>query len=370
MKVGRYIQTVWLAALLMGWGCLFTDCTDHMETLEPERPDVQTDKPLYVASMTRAGGDEEGDDPMKDKTIQLFLIQGNDKQSAPVLYGGRNVAVASGDMATGSLLVRPGTDYQVFGYIPVSVATGNTTVSGNTATMTINGLPPVSSEDICIVTGVLGRSLNDDGSLDESEIITVGNFDYSAPNDTKDGYGISLLVDHLFASVQVRILVDAGYSQLRRIKLKSVTLKTGKSKKVNATIPLTTDNPGANPIGSPIFVDADADADDQKVFLFESKTKEGNTIIGDPLDTTTPIVGTAYFAPYAATTLTIESTYDVYDSTGTHRIREGETAVNSLSNLFAGITRGQKRVLTMTVNPTYLYQLSDWDSPSFVVSED
>ena len=74
----------------------------------------------------------------------------------------------------------------------------------------------------------------------------------------------------------------------------------------------------------------------------------------------------AYFAPGLSSNLTLVSTYDVYDSKD-NLIRQNCTATNKLPNLEA--IRGQRVLLNMTVNPTYLYVLSDpdLDNPTITI---
>ena len=60
------------------------------------------------------------------------------------------------------------------------------------------------------------------------------------------------------------------------------------------------------------------------------------------------------------------TTYDVYDRKG-NLIRENSEATNKLPNLAA--VRGQKVQVNLTVNPTYLYVLSDpdLDNPTITI---
>jgi hypothetical protein len=77
---------------------------------------------------------------------------------------------------------------------------------------------------------------------------------------------------------------------------------------------------------------------------------------------------TGYFLPAYASTLSIVSTYDVYDKKG-NKIREDCKATNSLASMLNGIQRGKKRPIKLTVNPTYLYVLSDpdLDNPTITI---
>jgi hypothetical protein len=83
---------------------------------------------------------------------------------------------------------------------------------------------------------------------------------------------------------------------------------------------------------------------------------------------------TGYFLPaYASSpsTLSVVRTYDVYDKQG-NKIRENCEATNSLASMLNGIQRGQKRPIELTVNPTYLYVLSepDLDNPTITMDND
>ena len=93
---------------------------------------------------------------------------------------------------------------------------------------------------------------------------------------------------------------------------------------------------------------------------------------GEPLTlatANTPLTFTAYFSPGVQTGLSIVSTYDVYDKDG-NLLSENRKAENSLAAPLAGVLRGQKGIITLTVNPTYLYILSNWDinNPEFVIT--
>jgi hypothetical protein len=65
--------------------------------------------------------------------------------------------------------------------------------------------------------------------------------------------------------------------------------------------------------------------------------------------------------------LQLYTEYDVYDKEG--KFIAERTATNQLKTVLKDITRGQERVLNITVDPSYLYILSDadLDNPPFVV---
>ena len=83
--------------------------------------------------------------------------------------------------------------------------------------------------------------------------------------------------------------------------------------------------------------------------------------------TTTAQEFLACFCPSTASKFILETTYDVYDRKG-NLIREGETASNTIS-LQYNLTSGQMHTVNITVQPTFLYMLSDpdLDNPTFKI---
>ena len=238
--------------------------------------------------------------------------------------------------------------FTVYGYMPKTGEMGSTLEksTADAATLTISNMKPVTTDDICIITGVKDT----DSGLKE------GQFSWSTPIDEVETYKISLLMDHLYAAAQFRLKIDADYASLRTIKLKTMTLSTNKGS-VNATITLTHNDTGASPIYNVEFA---ASGSSDAVVIFNSDE-------GIALDKTTPLDINACFAPTLSDNLTLVSTYDVYDRNG-NLIRENRTATNKLPDLSA--VRGQRVLLNMTVNPTYLYVLSepDLDNPTIKIN--
>ena len=237
--------------------------------------------------------------------------------------------------------------FTVYGYMPKTGEMNSTltSITDNGATLNITGIKPVTTDDICIITGVKDT---DDG-------LKEGQFSWSTPIEEVETYKISLLMDHLYAAALFRLKVDAEYAQLRTIKLKTMTLSTDNGS-VNATITLTHNDTGASPISGVVFAPSGS-SEDFLVF---------NSDAGTALDKDTPVDINTCFAPTLSNNLTMVTTYDVYDRNG-KLIRQNCTATNKLPNLDA--TRGQKVQVNMTVNPTYLYVLSDpdLDNPTITI---
>ena len=230
------------------------------------------------------------------------------------------------------------TTYTVYGYMP---KTGDMSSSlaksiADAATLTISNIKPITTDDICIITGVKAA---DEG-------LKEGQFSWFWPIGD-DNYKIYILMDHLYAAALFRLKIDAEYASLRTIKLKTMTLRTDYGS-VIATITLTHNTTGASPISNVVFA---ASGSSDAVLVFNSDT-------GTALDKDTPVDINACFAPTLSNNLTMITTYDVYDRKG-NLIRENSTATNKLPDLAA--VRGQKVQVNLTVNPTYLYVLSDPD---------
>ncbi len=229
------------------------------------------------------------------------------------------------------------TYYTVYGYMPKAegMSSGLSDVTTGGATLTINGIKPVTADDICIITGV-----NDtDTGLKE------GQFHWSMAN-ANDNFYMYLLMDHLYASVKFSLIVSEEYAQLRTIKLKTMTLSVNIAS-VNAAVTLH-NTEGTSPITSVTYTST---GDNCAAEIF-------NNAEGQALSSATPLNIIACFAPTLSNNLTLVSTYDVYDSKG-NLIRANCEATNKIPNLEA--SRGQRVQLNMKVDPTYLYVMSDKD---------
>ncbi len=237
--------------------------------------------------------------------------------------------------------------YTVYGYMPKTGDMGSTLTktTADAATLNITGIKPVTTDDVCIITGVKDTNVG----------LKEGQFSWYTPVGA-DTYYINILMDHLYAAAQFRLKIDAEYANLRTIKLKTMTLSTNKGS-VNATVTLTHNTTGASPISN---VDFAPSGSSDAVLVFNSDT-------GTALDKDTPVDINACFAPTLSNNLTMITTYDVYDRKG-NLIRENCEATNKLPNLAA--VRGQKVQVNLTVNPTYLYVLSepDLDNPTIKIN--
>ena len=236
--------------------------------------------------------------------------------------------------------------YTVYGYMPKTGDMGSTLTktTANAATLNITGIKPVTTDDVCIITGVKDTNVG----------LKEGQFSWYTPVGV-DTYYINILMDHLYAAVMFSMKIDAEYANLRTIKVKQMELSTDKGS-VKATISLTHNDTGASPVTDVTYTPSGSSCTAE---IFNSEE-------GAALDKTTPLVINACFAPTLSNNLTLVTTYDVYDSKG-NLIRKKCTATNKLPNLEA--VRAQRVQVNMTVNPTYLYVLSepDLDNPTIKI---
>ena len=263
-------------------------------------------------------------------------------------------------------------NYFLYGFIPFEsgvTSTISTPTSDNFsdgAILTLNNLPTVTPSDVCVAVGAKnGNSEEDDGGL------VTGQFAY----ETQSGKNhVFLLFDHLYSALNFKIKVDATYYGLRRIKLKQMALipynnGTVYRSKTNVTVTLASNTSGDSPITTVTYTPVSGGSGDpQPLPLFQSQDEIGIELQKNY----TNIRGC--FAPQGITDFTLKSTYDVYDCKG-NLIRKDCQADNKidLASVFTdGISkmeRGTMYNINMTVNPTFLYMLSDpdLDNPTITI---
>lgn len=273
-------------------------------------------------------------------------------------------------------------DYQLYGYIPhqTSIVYNITDYDGGEtaelknasystgAIMTLENVPSVMPEDLCVVMGAkhgYDKEHDGDNTDPRTNRLRQGDFTFKASGTPLNDYYF-LLFDHLYAALRVRIKVHADYAGLRTIKLKSLQLDTqaGETKTTEKTkiiIKLKANDVNEDPIEELSFTSTGEVINGGLEFWSNSE----GTLLNDDYQ---PFIG--HFMADGITKLTLTSTYDVYD-TKMNLIREGCVAVNSvlLEDLLTEQTatkRGNQYTINMTIKPTYLYVLSepDLDNPT------
>ena len=271
--------------------------------------------------------------------------------------------------------------YYLYGYIPHQTAI-NYSITGydgaangsysTGAIMKLEKVPTVMPNDLCVVIGAKhGYDREHDGNNDGTNRLRKGDFSFTAKQGTDSKDYVFLLFDHLYAALRVRMRVHSDYSKLRTIKLKSLQLDTQAgeqktTKKTTITIKLKANDGSSSPIETLTFTPTGEAINGGLEFW--------SSTYGEQLTTDfKPFIG--HFMPSGITKLILTSTYDVYDKNNKNLIRQNCKVTNSvlLSELFTGQTkteRGKRYTINMTIQPTYLYMLSepDLDNPTVVVN--
>ena len=276
-----------------------------------------------------------------------------------------------------------GKNYYLYGFMPVAFKTSSSepetstsepaTITikcdvtsenfANGATLTFSDLPPVMAEDFSVVTGVLQLEVDSEGHVIEEGSLAPGHFDYVG-KATGNNF-VCLMLDHLYSCVSFQFLVDPTYNELRTIKLKKVEMKSLQAISYPLTVTMNKDADYSVSWGDyasyssnqyvPLFIAVDG----EESALSATVAQEVNGYFAPVVDEQNP-------SESVYNNLELRCTYDVYDKKG-NLTRLNCEAVNKLPALAAG--RNKRTVLTLTVNPTYLYVLSDpdLDNPTMVI---
>ncbi len=301
--------------------------------------------------------------------------------------------------------VNPG-NYYAYGFIPGDAADDAIIAKlpehsnwADGAVLTIHGLKAVAADPCVIIGAKHGFSEDYDGDyIDDTENGTIGTYNDGIDTRTNrlragdfkfhlntgkrtivenevsreevNPNYLYFLFDHLYSALSISMRVHADYYALRSIKLKALYLKTKTfsgdiSEKTDVVITVERKNQEANPITAITYTPS---ADETKS---DSTVYRNNA--GFPLTTEySSFLG--HFMPHGITTLILTSVYDVYDTKG-NLIRKDCKATNTmlLKDLLTEqeeAKRGWRYQVNMTINPTYLYVLSepDLDNPTVVVN--
>ena len=250
------------------------------------------------------------------------------------------------------------------------------------AVLTILGLKSIAT-DPCVIIGAK-EGPNDH----ETNGLRAGDFKFKLDTGKrtikvngedkeviKENY-LYFLFDHLYSAFSISMRVDGTYHKIRHIKLKKIYLRTetadGTSpSKTNVTITLQSNGIGNNPIVGDVKYEPNDDTPTDRLIY--------NNSVGYSLtDEYSMFLG--HFMPNSVSKLILTSVYDVYDTDITpekpdgNLIRKDCSATNTmlLSELFSGQTvshRGWKYKVRLTINPTFLYMMSepDLDNPTVTV---
>ena len=372
----RYKSWLFLLAAL-----LLVACSEESEqTLPPvdpqPKPDtpapVPTEVPLNLVRATRAGEPYDAATAWDvHSPIQFFLMSGatetaiTQKREGEFFYDpeaatpGWYSSIGIKDLHNCIYGYSPAT----IGLCAISPVDGSASYRDG-AMMKLTNLSAASGNDLCVIVGIWHGTTK--AATDDTPVKGQFHFEKMEPENY-----VSLLLDHLFVRVDFNISVGTEYSKLRFIKIKKMELQstyelTGVTVKLTPTatdVSYSTVPAAANAPSTGTIYD----------FTLDNDNPEGKELAVNGT------VFPGFFAPGdgIATGLSLVCTYDVYaidiknNKIGS-RVREDCVAVNDLSVLagLASLTRGKRTTINLTVEPTYLYQLSDdeIDNPGIKVS--
>lgn len=367
MTGAKNILYGWMATLILSCCTLFVvSCSS--DDPEPEQKQEQGDR-LQLVSCTRSNVYEES--ITDGSKIQMFITSAVEETKQATFVWNNPSWSKDGK-------ITEGVNYYLYGVLSgdnITPSVSSTNYSQG-ATLTVNGLSPLALEgqDPCVIVGVEGTTNN--VTLGESDVHR-GQFSYVG--QTKEHNYVHLLLDRLYSAVTFDFgSLDAEYASLRTIKLTKLELKMSLStgNKLNMTVPLTANNTDSNPIGTITASQSETPSKVCTITLFEKEEGtegkrlpvEGETH-GDEIQASDILVGC--FAPDFVSNLSVVSYYDVYDKGETPYKLSSRTAENALGSItkLTNLKRGEKLTLTLTVNPSYLYQLSDPDATTVTISE-
>lgn len=281
--------------------------------------------------------------------------------------------------------------YYLYGYYPheagvICNISSSTTPKDNSsystgAVLTLSNQPSATPNDMCVVVGAK-NGYNNGYNSDPAVNYTIGglkrgDFAYSAAAasgtpPTAHGNYVFLLFDHLYSAVRFQFKVDDTYNSLRRIKLKKLELQAfaGDEQyplKTEITVTLKKTTDGIDPIESIVYTPTPtgtADPEEWSSFFTSAEGELVTTSYGTLKD--------CYFAPRSITKLMLKSTYDIYDTNATNEHPEGnlirkdseaenEIDINKLFFPEPVALRSKRYTIRLTIQPTYLYVMSDPD---------
>ena len=305
---------------------------------------------LRLSSATREG-ETAAPDYLSEGNIKVYVTS----KDAVAFEGSFSKNSSDALWNSTNLKIKEDTQYYLYGYMPNTVSGEIAKPDGadysDGATLTLTGLPVFSDEDFRVIVGV--QRVTDIADLTAA---TEGTFSYlSGPSS--QNY-VNLLMGHVYSQLILQFNVDETYNALRHIKLKTVKLTSTYDEKVDATIKLQAGKSlDANSVAYSKNTDAGSGSSKDLEILKNTEAEKS-------LTTTAADVSFGPFncAPSTfdadGSNLTLTCTYDVYDTEG-NKVRENCSVTNKVK--VTGMAPGVKKILTLTVTPTYLYVLSDDD---------
>ena len=309
----------------------------------------------------------------------------------------------------------------VYNFSNESKTEGSKTYPENSITLT--GIKPVSNTDVSVVVGVgkahfwdstnrnkvsMGEYDNGGSKVKYIKGAYPRNFEYfTSDGESGDDDIMYLLMDHLFVQTKFYFAIGENYHKLRDIRIKKIWMSATDIQSLDAVVYLNV-TPAEDPKESePTIKTAITSIDWSMVTFSETNPRPSDFVEEKSLiyscgdvqmptgwKTGTPeekavalsdekskgymldevedpdnkeewvLVAPGFFSPVKVDdtpmTFKLITEYDVYDKKG-NKTRSAATAINCYTTGITDIIRGTSYDVHITVEPTYLYQLSDGD---------
>ena len=323
-----------IMALLFAAGCS-KDAADNAESAQEPQP-----ASLKVVGLTRAtSGNTDWDD------IHIYLTS----SGTQVAEGKFGYASDTKEWSTHLKLKSGAGTFRLYGFMPddPSLTASLQNVTAVDAQIKLENVNPLTTIDYCVVTGVRQVETASDHT---SATRGMFSFDYYS---YRQNY-INLFLDHLMSRLVFNMKISPTYDAVRTIKVKKMTLKLADISSMSVTVTFS-DNHGISAIS---YLPTGAAANS---CIIENEEKT--------LTTSPAAICTGYMVPdnVFINKLELETEFEVYNKKG-NKIAE-RTAVNKLTEPLAELQRGEERTLLLTIDPSYLYVLSDpdLDNPTITI---
>lgn len=373
----------WLWSCLIAGSLLLTGCSDRYEE-EPQPlpvPQPEEGDMLELRAITRTDGAYQISTAAQEIPVFLATVD-----KATGTYSCASGLFQSDDIGNwaSNLSVKEETLYYMYGYMPSTVTGAVAVTAADLADdyskgvdLTLSGLPAITLDDISVLVGVQRVGAQ---PITDPPAPAVTEGQYGFRSGIKGQNYVNLLMAHLYARLKLSFKIDPSYAELRSIHLKEVTLTSKYADGAEVTLKL---RDGVKGIGNPTFPTGTEGETGHTVTLLNNTDPEkvlDKAFVNTALSLDVP----AYCRPITAAaegqsySLTLTTTYDVYDrafdkteNKVVDKNNLGErTSVNKVKLNIAALKPGNERTLVLTVNPTYLYILSDndLDNPTITVN--
>lgn len=268
--------------------------------------------------------------------------------------------------------------YNVYTYSPASFPAASVAFdyASGTPKLTFTDLAAITGSDPLMGIAAAGGTLTGTAPELTKGSYATGKISINNAANENARTRVWLAMDHLYARATVLFKVDAAYNSIRTIKVKGaqVSIEHGKlagestytyaKGSDDAVISWSSATSYAGDAASVEIV-----GDNTPAASFDSEENQVITLGEDA-----KAVGWFCMLPKIKPVLTLTVTYDVYDKAG-NPVRENQVVTNN--NLLRKLVWpdgaslvGNNYLITVKLNPTYLYQLSDGDAALEIVIEE